>query len=55
MNQLTLRLGERAVEKRAHACSDAIGEVSLPAAIELADGKINAGKTAPPAASARAS
>ena len=46
MNQAGIALGEREVEKRAHAMSEATG--SQPAAaIELADGTIVTGKTGP--------
>ena len=46
MNQAGIALGERAVEKRAHACSDATGGQPA-AAIELADGTIVVGKNGP--------
>ena len=46
MNQAGIALGERAVEKRAHACSDATGGQPA-AAIELADGTIMVGKNGP--------
>ena len=46
MNQAGVALGERAVEKRAHACSDATGGQPA-AAIELADGTIVVGKNGP--------
>ncbi len=46
MNQAGIALGERAVEKRAHACSDATGGQPA-AAIELADGAIVVGKNGP--------
>ena len=46
MNQAGIALGERAVEKRAHACSDGTGGQPA-AAIELADGTIVVGKNGP--------
>ena len=46
MNQAGIALGERAVEKRAHACSDAT-DGQPAAAIELADGTIVVGKNGP--------
>ena len=46
MNQAGIALGERAVEKRAHACSDATGGQPA-AAIELADGTIVVSKNGP--------
>ena len=46
MNQAGIALGERAVERRAHACSDATGGQPA-AAIELADGTIVVGKNGP--------
>ena len=46
MNQAGIALGEREVEKRAHACSDATGGQPA-AAIELADGTIVVGKNGP--------
>ena len=46
MNQAGIALGGRAVEKRAHACSDATGGQPA-AAIELADGTIVVGKNGP--------
>ena len=46
MNQAGIALGERAVEKRAHACSDATGGQPA-AAIELSDGTIVVGKNGP--------
>ena len=46
MTQAGIALGERAVEKRAHACSDATGGQPA-AAIELADGTIVVGKNGP--------
>ena len=46
MNQAGIALGERAVEKRAHACSDATGGQPA-AAIELADGTNVVGKNGP--------
>ena len=46
MNQAGIALGEREVEKRAHATSEATGGKPA-AAIELADGTIVTGKTGP--------
>ena len=46
MNQAGIALGEREVEKRAHAMSEATGGQPA-AAIELADGTIVTGKTGP--------